>query len=335
MTGETVIMADMVENRETFLVTGAAGFIGSHLCQRLLERGARVVGLDNFNDFYDPALKRRNVQAMLAQASFRLVEADIRERERIFQVFAQEKPGTVVHLAAMAGVRPSIQNPALYTAVNVDGTVNVLDAAVAHGVKRFIFASSSSIYGNNPKVPFSETDPVDQPISPYAATKKAGELICHTYHHLYRIPITCLRFFTVYGPRQRPDLAIARFLELIRQDKPIPLYGDGTASRDYTYIDDVLTGVLAAIERCRLNGPGGGWRIYNLGSNRPISLRELVSTIEKVTGRKAQIQYLPAQPGDVERTWADLTRARQELDYQPRVALEDGIARQWQALQAE
>jgi UDP-glucuronate 4-epimerase len=223
----------------------------------------------------------------------------------------------------MAGVRPSIENPALYTGVNLDGTVNLLDAAAAQRVGRFVFASSSSVYGNNPKTPFVEEDRVDHPISPYAATKKAGELICHAYHHLHAMPIACLRFFTVFGPRQRPDLAIAKFLRLAAQGRAIPVFGDGSTSRDYTFIEDIVAGVLAALDRA------SGYHVYNLGGSHPVSLSQMIATIERVTGRRLEIDRRPMQAGDVERTWADLSRSRAELGYEPRTTLEAGIARQW------
>ncbi len=305
------------------LVTGAAGFIGSHLCEALLTRGQAVVGVDNFCDFYEPQAKRRNLRAMLGRADFTLAEADIRDREAMLKLFEAERPAAVVHLAAMAGVRPSIEDPALYTRVNLDGTVNLLDAAVAQGVGRFVFASSSSVYGNNPKTPFAEEDRVDHPISPYAATKKAGELICHAYHHLHRMPIACLRFFTVFGPRQRPDLAIAKFLRLAAQGRAIPVFGDGSTSRDYTFIEDIVAGVVAALDRA------SGYHVYNLGGSHPVSLSEMIATIERVTGRRLEIDRRPMQAGDVERTWADLTRSKAQLGYEPRTSLEAGIARQW------
>jgi UDP-glucuronate 4-epimerase len=311
------------------LITGAAGFIGSSLTDRLLAAGHSVVGVDNFCDFYDPAAKHGNLEAAMAHPRFALVEADIRDRAAILETFARYRPAAVVHLAAMAGVRPSIEQPAYYTAVNIDGTVNLLDAAVTHGVERFLFASSSSVYGNNPKTPFAETDPVDHPISPYAATKKAGELLCHTYHHLYHLPISCLRFFTVFGPRQRPDLAISKFLRLVAAGKPIPVFGDGSTSRDYTYIDDILAGVTAALDQCGSSTSPVAYRIYNLGGSHPVSLSDLIAIIERVTGRKAQIDRQPAQPGDVDRTWADLTRSQAELGYHPATTLADGIAQQW------
>ncbi|MEX1017168.1 MAG: SDR family NAD(P)-dependent oxidoreductase [Phycisphaeraceae bacterium] len=315
---------------DTILITGAAGFIGSHLTDRLLGEGHHVVGLDNFCDFYDPARKRANLTDALGQERFTLVEADLRDRAAVLAAVADHRPATLVHLAAMAGVRPSIENPALYTAVNLDGTVNLLDAAAAHAVQRVVFASSSSVYGNNTKTPFAEDDRVDHPISPYAATKKAGELLCHTYSHLYDLPITCLRFFTVFGPRQRPDLAIAKFLRRVSEGQPIPVFGDGSTSRDYTFVADIVTGITAAIDRC---GQVERHRIYNLGGNAPVSLKQMIATIERVTGQPARIERQPMQPGDVQRTWADLTRAGAELDYAPTTSLEAGIARQWQWMQ--
>jgi UDP-glucuronate 4-epimerase len=314
----------------TTLVTGAAGFIGSHLTEALLGEGQQVVAFDNFCDFYSPDAKRANLQAAQQQDRFTLVEADIRDRASVFEAFKTHRPDTVVHLAAMAGVRPSIEAPEYYAAVNLDGTVNLLDAAAAHQCERFVFASSSSVYGNNEKVPFAETDNVDYPISPYAATKKAGEVICHTYWHLYRLPIVCLRFFTVFGPRQRPDLAIAKFSRLIRADQTIPMFGDGSTSRDYTYIDDIITGVRAGIDQAR---PEVGYRVYNLGGNEPTSLKDMIATIERVTGKKANIEQKPTQPGDVNRTWADLTRSAAELNYQPTTSLEAGIQKQWAWMQ--
>ena len=310
------------------LVTGGAGFIGSHLGERLLTSGHDLIVIDNFNDFYDPALKRKNIEAVARTASssgrdFILCEGDIRDTEFIAAVFGQEAPEAVVHLAAAAGVRPSILNPLLYEAVNVRGTMNLLESAKDAGVRPFVFASSSSVYGDNPKVPFSESDPVDNPISPYAATKKAGELICHTYHHLYRINIACLRFFTVYGPRQRPDLAINKFTKLIDEGKPIPFYGDGTTSRDYTFVDDIVDGVEKALawvcsdERL--------YDIFNLGESRPVELCRLVEIIEREIGKSARLEMLPLQPGDVARTYADLTKSTAILGYRPTTTIEDGV----------
>jgi len=301
------------------LVTGAAGFIGSHLCERLLNDGWTIVGVDNFDDFYDPQIKRQNTAGCLANKNFQLIEADIRDSAAMDKAVG-DSVEVIVHLAARAGVRPSIAQPLLYADVNINGTMVLLEAARKHKIDKFIFGSSSSVYGNNEKVPFSEDDNVDFPISPYAATKKAGELICHTYHHLYAINITCLRFFTVYGPRQRPDLAIHKFAKLIEQDKPIPIFGDGTMMRDFTYIDDIIEGVVAAMQKCT------GFNIYNLGESRPITVNDLVAQIEKALGKKATKEYLPLQPGDVERTYADVTKAIQELGYKPETTIERGLA---------
>ena len=309
--------------QETVLLTGAAGFIGSHVAERLIGEGCAVIGLDNFCDFYDPARKRANVAGLLQAERFTLVEGDIRDRDAVEAAFAAHAPDVVVHLAAMAGVRPSIERPSYYADVNVNGTSVLLDAAVKHNVNRFVFASSSSVYGNNEKVPFSEDDPVDYPISPYAATKRSCELICHTFWHIHRLPIFCLRFFTVYGPRQRPDLAIAKFLRLVAAGEAIPFFGDGSTSRDYSYIDDIVVGVMAAIDRCDRFG------IYNLGGSSPVTLNELVETIGEVVGRPVEIDRRPMQPGDVNRTYADLGRSTPELGYAPTTKLIDGIRRQW------
>lgn len=300
------------------LVTGAAGFIGSHLCERLLADGCRVTGIDNFDDFYDPKIKRNNIADCLTNENFQLVEADIRDNAAVDEVCAKgfEK---IVHLAAKAGVRPSIAQPVLYADVNINGTLVLLEAAKKHKITKFIFGSSSSVYGNNKKVPFSEEDSVDFPISPYAATKKACELVCHTYYHLYEIDITALRFFTVYGPRQRPDLAIHKFVKLIEQNQPIPVYGDGTMMRDFTYITDIINGVVAAMHKCT------GFNIYNLGESRPIAVNDLITEIEKTLSKKAVKQYLPLQPGDVERTYADVTKAVKELGYNPATPIETGL----------
>jgi UDP-glucuronate 4-epimerase len=301
------------------LVTGAAGFIGSHLCERLIGDGLTVVGLDNFDPFYDMAVKQQNIAGLVQSPRFTLVQGDIRDRKQVDAVLQSNAFDTIVHLAAKAGVRPSIADPAGYVDTNINGTVVMLEAARAAGVKKFIFASSSSVYGNNPKTPFSETDNVDFPISPYAATKKAGELICYTFSHLYQMDMTCLRFFTVYGPRQRPDLAIHKFARLIEQGKPIPMYGDGSMERDFTFIDDIINGVVAAIERCK------GYHIYNLGESRPVRLDTLIAEIEKALGKKAKIDLLPEQPGDVKRTFADVDRAVRDLGYCPKTHLADGL----------
>ncbi len=303
----------------TVLITGAAGFIGSHLCERLLDEGLSVVGIDNFDDFYDPQIKRDNISNCLKNKDFQLIEADIRDRATMDKAAGDVE--IIVHLAAKAGVRPSIAEPLLYSDVNINGTMFLLEAAKKHKIGKFIFASSSSIYGNNEKVPFSEDDNVDFPISPYAATKKACELICHTYHHLYEIDITCLRFFTVYGPRQRPDLAIHKFSKLIEQEKPIPVYGDGSMMRDFTYIDDIIDGTVAAMNNCE------GFNIYNLGESQPITVNDLIGAIEKALDKKAIREYLPLQPGDVNRTFADITKAARELSYNPSTPIPDGLVK--------
>ena len=300
------------------LVTGAAGFIGSHLSERLLGNGWNEGGIDNFDDFYDPVIKRANLGKCLENKNFRLVEADIRGNAAMDKAVG-DGVETIVHLAAKAGVRPSIEEPLLYADVNVNGTMVLLEAAKKHKIDKFVFASSSSVYGNNKKVPFSEDDNVDFPISPYAATKKAGELICHTYHHLCGMSMTCLRFFTVYGPRQRPDLAIHKFVKLIEQNKPIPVFGDGSMMRDFTYIDDIIDGTLAAMDRC------DGYHIYNLGESQPITVNDLIGEIEKALGKKAAKEYLPLQPGDVDRTYADVTRAVKDLGYHPSTSIREGL----------
>lgn len=302
------------------VVTGAAGFIGSHVCERLLAGGWRVTGVDSFDPFYDPAVKRRNLIECLAAERFALREADIRDEVQMDGLL-RGGVDVIVHLAARAGVRPSIEAPLLYTDVNIRGTNILLEAARRHGIGRFVFASSSSVYGNNPKVPFAESDNVDFPISPYAATKKAGELLCYTYHQLFGMAVACLRFFTVYGPRQRPDLAIHKFTRLIEKGEPIPVFGDGGMMRDHTYVDDIVSGVVAAAERNR------GYRIYNLGNSHPISLSGLIAAIEEATGKQATIHRLPPQPGDVERTYADIRMAESELDYHPRTDLQTGLTR--------
>lgn len=302
------------------LITGAAGFIGSHLSERLLREGWTVTGVDNFDEFYDPQIKRQNISKSLEDDNFSLIEADIRDKDAMDKAIS-DNIELIVHLAARAGVRPSIEQPMLYADVNINGTMVMLEAAKKYGVNKFIFASSSSVYGNNEKVPFRENDNVDFPISPYAATKKAGELICHTYHHLFDISVTCLRFFTVYGPRQRPDLAIHKFARLIEQDKPIPIYGDGSMMRDFTYIDDIIDGTVAAIDRCE------GFEIFNLGESRPISVNDLITEIEIALGKKATREYMQPQPGDVERTFADVTRAAEKLGYNPSTDIKTGLAK--------
>lgn len=311
---------------ECTLVTGAAGFIGSHVVDALLARGDRVVGVDNFNDFYDPAIKHSNLAAARRSEAFAFVEADIRDEAAMQAALRTARPDAVVHLAARAGVRPSIARPALYADVNVRGTGVVLEAAREAGVRRVVFASSSSVYGDTSPVPFRESNAAVQPVSPYAATKRAGELLCETFAHLEpRLRIISLRFFTVYGPRQRPDLAIHKFARLINAGQPIPVFGDGTTSRDYTYVSDTVQGVLAAIDRTR----GGGVRheVYNLGESQTITLAELIARLEAVLGRTAIIERLPPQPGNVQRTCADISAARATLGYSPGVSIDEGIRR--------
>jgi UDP-glucuronate 4-epimerase len=310
---------------QTIVVTGAAGFIGSHLVERLLERGDRVVGIDNFDPFYPRALKDRNLAPALANDRYTFIEADCAEPEQIRNALAGHVVDAVVHLAAKAGVRPSIADPLAYTRANIVATQVLLEAASQRGIKRFIFGSSSSVYGNNEKVPFSETDSVDRPISPYAATKRAGEVLCHAYHHLHGMGILSLRFFTVYGPRQRPDLAIRKFSELMLSNQPIPFYGDGTSERDYTWIGDIIQGVEAAIDRSQT--VPGEFEIINLGESRTTSLTRLVDLIAEAAGIQPILQRLPLQPGDVNRTFADVTKARALLGYRPTTPVEVGIPR--------
>lgn len=308
-----------------FLITGGAGFIGSHLCERLLARGHEVTALDNFDPFYDPAIKRRNVEVLRTNARFRLVEADIRDRVGVEMALGDAAFDVVVHLAARAGVRPSIQEPLLFTEVNLDGTMAMLELARRRDIRRFLFGSSSSVYGNNSRMPLSEDDPVEQPISPYAATKRGGELLCRTYHHLYGLSMVCLRFFTVYGPRQRPDLAIHKFARLMLEGKPIPMFGDGSTRRDYTYIDDILQGIEGAIHYTARHAHA--FEIVNLGESRTTELKTLIELIAKELGVEPEIRRLPPQPGDVEQTFADISRARALIGYAPTTPLEEGIPR--------
>jgi UDP-glucuronate 4-epimerase len=305
---------------QRLLVTGGAGFIGSHLVDRLLTTGvARVVVVDDFNDFYDPAVKRANVAPHLKHPAYRLVTADIRDYEALKAVFAEEVFDAVVHLAARAGVRPSLSEAQLYQEANVTGTLNLLELARRNAVPRFVFGSSSSVYGPVAPPPFREDAPL-MPISPYAATKAAGEMFVHTYSHLYDIKAVCLRFFTVYGARQRPDLAIHKFARLIAAGRPIPVYGDGTTERDYTYVDDIVSGVVAA-----LGYDATPFEVINLGESEMVSLNRLIELLEESLGRPAQIERLPLQAGDLPRTHADITKARRLLGYQPTTPVEQGI----------
>ena len=308
---------------KNILVTGGAGFIGSHLVDRLLSGGDNhVVVVDNFNDFYDPSIKRANIAQHIGKSNFSLLEADITDSRAINDLFASEKFDCLVHLAARAGVRPSLEAPLAYQDTNIGGTYVLLEAARAGGVKQIVFGSSSSVYGINAKVPFSEDDPVWQTISPYAATKLAGEAACHTYCHLYGIRILCLRFFTVYGARQRPDLAIHKFARLISEDRPIPVFGDGSTRRDYTYIDDIISGILAAMQY--RDTP---FEVFNLGESQTVELRYLIQLLEEALGKTARLNRQPLQPGDVPITYADISKARRLLGYNPQTKIEDGVGR--------
>jgi UDP-glucuronate 4-epimerase len=311
------------------LVTGGAGFIGSHLAHRLLGRGDRVTVLDNFNDFYDPTKKRANIEGLRARAdgveaaaeSFRLVEGDIRDEALVEELFAEAAFDGVVHLAARAGVRPSLEEPILYEDVNCIGTLRLLEAARRHGPRVFIFGSSSSVYGINEKVPFSEEDRIDQPISPYATTKRTGELLCYNYHHLHGMAISCLRFFTVYGPAQRPEMAIHKFTDLLARGETIPFYGDGSSRRDYTFITDIIDGVVASLDAEH------GFEIFNLGGAETTSLADLVRWLAEELAVEPRIEYLPDQPGDVPITYADVSKAERLLGYSPKVPIREGLKR--------
>jgi UDP-glucuronate 4-epimerase len=306
------------------LVTGGAGFIGSHLTQRLLARGDRVTAFDDFNDYYDPARKWENVNLIVEGPHadrYCLLEGDIRDAPLVDRLFAEGRFDAVIHLAARAGVRPSLQEPILYEDVNCIGTLRLLEAARRHGPGLFLFGSSSSVYGINEKVPFAEDDPVEKPISPYATTKRAGELLCYNYHHLYGFRTACLRFFTVYGPRQRPEMAIHKLTDLMARGKPLPLYGDGSSRRDYTYIDDIVDGLLATLEL------EPGFEILNLGGADTTSLRDLVHWIAEELAVEPRIDYLPAQPGDVPITYADVSKAARLLGYAPKVPIREGLRR--------
>jgi len=303
----------------TIIVTGCAGFIGSHVVDRLLSDGNNVVGVDNFDSFYDPSIKMKNLDHNLDHKNFVLYRADIRDKTEMQQIFEANEIDIIIHLAARAGVRPSIQDPLLYEDVNIKGTLNLLELSKEYGIKNFIFASSSSVYGVNEKVPFSESDMVERSISPYAASKKACETYCYTYHHLYEIPVVCLRFFTVYGPRQRPEMAIHKFTRLIDNEQEIEMYGDGGSRRDYTYITDIVDGIVATIDR------RSGYEIINLGESNVVELQYLITLIEENLGKKAKIKKMPVQPGDVPITFADISKAKTLLGYAPKVSIEEGI----------
>ena len=302
------------------LITGGAGFIGSTLADKLLDKGDNIIVIDNFNDYYSPAIKEENVKKNFSNPNYKLYRGDICDRDLVQKIFSENKIDTVVHIAARAGVRPSLEDPLEYVRTNIDGTVNILENMKKFDVKKIVFASSSSVYGNCTAEKFSEDLKVTEPISPYAATKSAGEQILYTYSKLYNINTVCLRFFTVYGPKQRPDLAIRKFVELIERDEPIPVYGDGTTMRDYTFIDDIISGIESAIAYS-----DSAYEIINLGGGSPVTLNEMIGTIEKVLGKKAVINRLPMQPGDVNKTVSDITKARNLLGYNPQTSFEEGI----------
>lgn len=302
-------------------LTGGAGFIGSHLTRRLLAKGHSVVCIDNLNDYYDPNIKIKNLKEFQSNREYHFYQNDIRDKGALANIFENHKIDLVIHLAAQAGVRPSIEDPELYYAVNIMGTLNILEQMKSSNCTKMIFGSSSSVYGNNKLTPFSEEHPVDNPISPYAATKKSGELLCHTFHKLYNIDIFCLRFFSVYGPGQRPEMAIAKFTKAIFEDQPIPMYGDGSSERDYTYIDDIVNGIMLSIKNLR------GFDIFNIGESATISLKRLIQLIEQVCEKKAIINQLPMQAGDVQITYADISKAFRVLGYQPKTDIEEGVRR--------
>lgn len=308
---------------KTYFITGGAGFIGSTLTERLLKEGNKVITIDNFNSYYDPKLKEENIKDFLENDNYTLYQGDIRDRSKVREVFNNHKIDVVMHLAAMAGVRPSIEDPILYQEVNGLGTQNILEEAKLHEVKNLVLASSSSVYGNCKEVPFREDMVVDYAISPYAATKKANEVMAHVYHKLNKMNIIMLRFFTVYGPKQRPDLAINKFARLMLNNEEIPMYGDGTTSRDYTYVDDIVDGIVKSCDYVMNND--NVYEIINIGSNNPISLKEMIEVIGKTLNITPKIKQLPMQPGDVDRTYADVSKAKKLLGYEPKVSFEDGI----------
>jgi len=313
-------MNNKFQEETKILVTGGAGFIGSNLIEKLLKEGYEVVCLDNFNDYYNPQIKRNNIEPFLRERNFNLVEADIRDKDTLEKIFEEYKFQKVIHLAAQAGVRLSLKQPNLYIDVNVNGTLNLLELSKEYKIKNFVFGSSSSVYGATKEIPFSEEGKL-KPISPYGVSKRAGELLCYTYNHLYNLPFTILRFFTVYGPRQRPDMAIHKFTKLIDEGKEICLYGNGETSRDYTYISDIIEGIMSALNN------DFNYEIFNLGNSNPTNLSRLISLIEKKLDKSAKIRYLPEQPGDPSITFADISKSKRMLNYNPKIKMEEGIKR--------
>ena len=308
---------------KTYLITGAAGFIGSSLAERLLKEENKVIGIDNFCDFYNPSIKENNVKELDKNDNFKLYRTDIRDGQAVKEIFDENKIDVVIHLAAMAGVRPSIENPVLYQEVNCVGTQNILEEMKKHNITNLVMASSSSVYGNCKTVPFKEDMIVDFAISPYAATKKANEVMTHVYHKLFGFNVIMLRFFTVYGPKQRPDLAINKFTRLMLEDKEIPMFGDGSTSRDYTYIDDIVDGITKSINYVEINS--NVYEILNLGNSSPVTLKEMIQTIGEALGKEPKINQLPMQPGDVERTFADVSKAKELIGYEPKTSFKEGI----------
>ena len=315
----------MVGKTSRILLTGGAGFIGSHVAEALLRKHVGLSIVDNLDDFYSPAWKRANLDAIRRMGSFEFFDHDICSEERMRETIARVRPEIIIHLAARAGVRPSIEQPRLYERVNVSGTVNILELCREFRVSRLIFGSSSSVYGASSRAPFSESQSDLHPISPYAATKLAAELLCYTHAHLYELPVVVLRFFTVYGPRQRPDLAIHKFVARIEAGKPLPIFGNGETGRDYTYIDDIVAGVLSALEYAPSSTFGAPFEIFNLGNSQPVKLLELVRLVEQMTGKKAAIQQEALQQGDVPLTWADISKAQKLLGYRPQTTIEEGL----------
>lgn len=308
---------------KTYFITGGAGFIGSTLTKKVLEEGNKVIAIDNFCDFYNPQIKENNIKEFENNSNYKIYRADIRDRQAIKKIFSENNIDIVMHLAAMAGVRPSIENPTLYQDVNCMGTQNILEEMKEHNIKNLVMASSSSVYGNCKEVPFKEDMVVDFAISPYAATKKANEVMTHVYHKLFNMNVIMLRFFTVYGPKQRPDLAINKFTRLMLEDKEIPMFGDGTTSRDYTYIDDIVDGIIKSCNYCIKNQEV--YEILNIGNSSPVSLKEMIETIGNVLGKEPKIKQYPMQPGDVDRTYADIRKAKELIGYEPKISFEQGI----------